>query len=293
MIEINRILCPVDFSPFSERALAYAMKLSVWFGAKLQVLHVMPLLPPSTVNALAATDRDLSARNLQTLVKRQRLPQAEVESVLVESGDTAEKILRVADDFDADVIVTGSHGRAGLERVVLGSVVEALLHRCGRPILTVPSHFSRTFEGEGATFARMVCAVDFSEASLNAVAFAVALAEESAARLTLLHVIEMQPEWKRADAEASALTRLRALIPNNATEYCDIDTAVLEGGVSRQLLRMADERRADLMVLGVHGRNAFDLAFFGSNSKDVVRYAHCPVLIVPASRRRAGMRVAS
>ena len=50
MIELNRILCPVDLSVFSERALRYAMKLAAWYGARLQVLHVMPPLAPSTVN---------------------------------------------------------------------------------------------------------------------------------------------------------------------------------------------------------------------------------------------------
>jgi nucleotide-binding universal stress UspA family protein len=308
MIEINRILCPIDFSAFSERALAYAMKLSVWFGARLQVLHVMPLLPPSAVNALAAANRELAAHNLQSAVERVRLPNADVVTELRESSDTAAQILEVADAFDPDLIVTGSHGRAGIERVLLGSVVEALLHRCTRPILTVPSHFTRPFDAHGATFGRIVCAVDFSEPSLTAVEFALSLAEESSAELTLLHVIDMPLELQyppqptdvdfnagaaRADAEAAALQRLRALIPENASDYCRIETTVREGGVSRQLLRTATERQADLIVLGVHGRNAFDLAFFGSNSKDAVRQAQCPVLVVPRSRPRARMKTAS
>jgi nucleotide-binding universal stress UspA family protein len=157
-------------------------------------------------------------------------------------------------------------------------------------------------------FSRIVCAVDFSEPSLAALASALSLAEEADARLTLLHVIEMPPELRRppqpsdftfnvelvrAEAEAAVLTRLQALIPESARDYCTIETAVLEGGVSRQLLRMAADRHADLIVLGVHGRNAFDLAFFGSNSKDVIRQAHCPVLVVPASRRRQAMKAAS
>jgi nucleotide-binding universal stress UspA family protein len=71
-----------------------------------------------------------------------------------------------------------------------------------------------------------------------------------------------------------------------------VRTEVLEGSASRQILREAAAQDADLIVLGVHGRNAFDLAFFGSNSKDVIREAHCPVLVVPVSRR-ASMRAAS
>ena len=307
MIDIRRILCPIDFSPFSERALGHAMRMAVWYRASLQVLHVMPPLPPSATNSLAATSRDLTARNLRQAVERQRLPDADVSFELVESAEPAARILEAAEAFDADLIVTGSHGRAGIERVFLGSVVEALLHHCPRPVLVIPSHID-SGEGGGArpTFARVVCAVDFSAPSLAALPLALSIAEEADAHLTLLHVIEMPPELHtppqppdydvapiRAEAEAACLTRLAALIPEHAREYCTIDTAVLEGGVSRQLLRMAADRQADLIVLGVHGRNAFDLAFFGSNSKDVIRQAHCPVLVVPASRRQAALRNAS
>lgn len=307
MIEITRILCPIDFSAFSDHALAYAARMAAWYGAKLQVLHVMPPLPPATVSALAGASRELNHRNLHEAVSRHRLPGADISTELIESDEPAARILEAAEAFDADLIVTGSHGRAGVERVLLGSVVEALLHRCSRPMLVIPSHFTGGADAASAV-SRIVCAIDFSESSLESLTFALSIAEEADARLTLLHVIEVPPELQhppqpsdfnfnvdavRAEAEAEALRRLRALIPENAREYCTIDTAVLEGGVSRQLLRMAADRHADLIVLGVHGRNAFDLAFFGSNSKDVIRRAQCPVLVVPPARRRAAVKAAA
>lgn len=305
MTEITRILCPVDFSECSARALAFAMRVGAWYGAKLRVVHVQPPLPPSTLNALAATSRDLAAKNLQAQVERCRLPGVEVEAVLVESAETPERILESAESFDADLIVTGSHGRSGVQRVLLGSVVEALLHRVVRPVLVVPMHLD-TPSVHNATFARIVCAVDFAAASLNALALALSLAEESDARLTLLHVVEApaslshapQPLDRfvapiRAQAKASAMEQLQHLVPEHAVDYCHVETAVVEGTISGQLLRTATERQADLIVMGVHGRNAFDLAFFGSTSKDVIRQATCPVLIVPASRRGRLTSVAS
>lgn len=303
MIELNRILCPVDFSPFSDRALRYAMKLSLWYGATLQVLHVMPPLPPSSANALAATSRQLTARNLRAAVDRYTLPGVDVAAEIVESADPIGRILERADAFDVDLIVTGSHGRTGVQRVLLGSVVEGLLHRSGRPVLTVPSHLDPALAAH-ITFSRIVCAIDFSAPSLAALAYALSLAEEADARLILLHVIDPPPELAaslsheadvnrlRAESEANALTRLRALVPEHARDYCAVETAVLEGGAAQQVLRMAKERHADLIVLGVHGRNAFDLAFFGSTSKDVIRQAYCPVMVVPAGRR-AALRAAS
>ena len=101
--------------------------------------------------------------------------------------------------------------------------------------------------------------------------------------------------WRKrfhAEAEAKQLTKLRALIPDTASDYCTICTAVLEGSASREVLRLALVQDIDLIVVGVHGRNALDLAMFGSNSKDVVVKAQCPVLVVPAGRR-SSLRAAS
>jgi nucleotide-binding universal stress UspA family protein len=306
MIEIRRVLCPIDFSPFSERALAYAMKIAVRYDATLQVLHVMPPLPPPVLNELSVAGRELTARTLLAMVERLRVPGATVETLLVESAEAPAKILESAEAFDADLVVTGSHGRSGVQRALFGSVVEALLHRCARPVLTIPSHLESVPAAVDLTFSRILCPVDFAAASLNALAFALSLAEEADARLTVLHVIAMPPELTRAPrppdydvvairaaAEADCLSKLRALVPTHAMDYCIVETAVVEGGVSRQVLRVAAERRSDLIVLGVHGRNAFDLAFFGSNSKDVIRQATCPVLVVPAARRRPSMKAAS
>lgn len=302
MIEINRILCPIDFSPFSKRALRYAMQLAVWFGAKLQVLYVMPLMPPSTVSELSARQRQRSALQLRAIIEECRLPDADVAAELVESSEVAERILDSAGRFDADLIVTGSHGRSGMQRVILGSVVESLLHRTTRPILTVPSHAETL---DAAPLARILCAVDFSEASLSAAAVAIAIAEEADAELSLLHVLETRPELSPAasgdldaammhvEAEATCRRRLEAFVPEHARDYCTVHSVAVEGDAARQILHVAETAHANLIVMGVHGRSAFDLAFFGSNSKDVIRKARCPVLIVPGSRKHAALRPAS
>jgi nucleotide-binding universal stress UspA family protein len=299
MIDVHRILCPVDFSEYSTRALSYAAKLATWYSAKLLVLHVMPPLPPSSASGLAGTARTLTERNLGAAVDAVRAPALDVDVELAESGEAAAVILARAESFGADVVVMGSHGRSGVQRVLLGSVVETLLHKSRCPVLAVPGHVDPAHLASGAALREIVCAVDLAAPSLAALAYALSMAEEADAHLTLLHVIEVPPELLhqpeppysafdvnavRADAEADALNRLRKLIPEHARDYCTIETSVLEGGVSRQVLRLAENRRADLIVLGVHGRNRLDLAVFGSNSKDIVRQATCPVLIVPAGR---------
>lgn len=305
MIEIKRILCPIDFSEYSARALEFAVRLAAWYSAVLHVVHVMPPLPPSTVSALGEEGRQLALKNLALAVNGCWRADVTIEQELSESSDAAGRILERAETLDTDLIVTGSHGRTGLKRVLLGSVVESLLHRSRPPVLVVPGHLATHLRARPVGFSRVLCAIDFSAASLSGLAYALSIAEEADAHLTLVKVIEKPPELEHsplepgfdierfhAEAEAKQLTKLRALIPDTAGDYCSICTAVLESSASRELLRLALVQDIDLIVVGVHGRNALDLAMFGSNSKDVVVKAQCPVLVVPAGRR-SSLRKAS
>src|SRR5512145_3166775 len=124
-------------------------------------------------------------------------------------------------------------------------------------------------------------------------AYALNLAEEADAHLTLLHVIEMPPELREnplapdfdidrihAAAEADARRRLQELIPDQARTYSIVETAVVEGRAYRRVLQRSAEEQADLIVMGVHGRSAIDMLVFGSTTHHVIRAGTCPVLIV-------------
>ena len=297
MIEINRILCPVDFSAQSDHALVFAMKMAARYEAPLHVLHVMP--PTASASGLGAAGRELTARNLKTMIERWREPGVETAGELLESGNIPEKIMQRAEALDADLIVTGSHGRTGIERLALGSVVDPLLRRCRQPVLVIPALLDPPRLDNPVWIARILCAVDFSTASLTAFARALSIAEETDANLTVLNVIEPLPELVKGSplldwsddhttraATIARLTRLRALVPRNANDYCTVRTAVLEGRAWQQILALAEREQSDLIVLGVHGRNALEAALFGSNSRNVITHAHCPVLVVPAGHRR-------
>ena len=299
MIQMKRILCPIDFSDYSAHALKYAIKLAVWLDASVHVLHVMPPMPPSTVSPLSEAARAMTLKSLSHAVDHAWRPDVIIEQELIESAEPAERILERAETLDVDLIITGSHGRTGLERMLLGSVVEALLHRARVPVLIIPRDIPEARLEQAASFRRIVCGIDFSPASITGLAYALAIAEETDAKLTMLNVIEPLADEDydvavvRTEAEAAQLTKLHALIPEHARDYCTVETAVMEGSASRQLLRTAAAADADLIVLGVHGRTRLGLAVFGSNSKDVVTRAQCPVLVVAAGPRRSRLRVAS
>jgi nucleotide-binding universal stress UspA family protein len=298
VIQINRILCPIDFSECSYRALRHAMAVARWYGASVTVLHVFTNVPNMEVPGvpLADPDHELLIKRMQAFAGASPQP-VPVTFVARCAPDVRREILDQAQTLPADLIVIGSHGRSGFERLLLGSVAEHVVRKSPCPIMVVPP-YAPDADGPGLTHGvrpRILCAIDFSDASLGALEYAISLAEETDAELTLFHSIEVPPELREpipvpadfnieqchAAAEAACLQRLRALVPPSVRSYCQVKTAVSEGAAYRQLLRLSAEQPTDLIVMGVHGRGAVELLLFGSNTARVIRAATCPVLIVP------------
>jgi nucleotide-binding universal stress UspA family protein len=193
----------------------------------------------------------------------------------------------------ADLLVIGTHGRSGFQHLFLGSITEKVIRKAPCPTLVVPPRAPHVAASGPVEFRRILCPVDFSECSLDALTYALNLAGEADARLTVLHVIELPPELREnalvadfdidrihAAAEREARRRLRELVPNEAAARCTVETAVLEGAAYHQVLRRAVEDHHDLIVMGVRGRGAMDLLVFGSTTQHVIRAAACPVLVV-------------
>jgi nucleotide-binding universal stress UspA family protein len=294
MIRITHVLCPVDFSETSQHAMDHAAALARWYEAKLTLLHVFATLP--TMDLPPVILDDASRERIKTAMRRMtaRVPPDIPLDLRVEQAEHVhDEILAHVAATQADLLVLGTHGRSGFQRLFLGSVTEKVIRRATCPMLVVPPRAPDVPADTPVQFKRIVCAVDFSDSSLTALAYALNLAEEADAHLTLLHAIEMPPELREnpllpdfdvdrihAAAEADALQRLRALIPDHAKTYCAVETAVAEGRAYRQLLLRAAEEKADLIVMGVHGRGAIDLLMFGSTTYHVIRAATCPVFIV-------------
>jgi nucleotide-binding universal stress UspA family protein len=305
MIEIRRVLCPIDFSDHSRHALDVAMAIAHWYGSRLMVLHVYTRWPPEEATpasrmegALYAPppeleiDREGLRRQMRTLVAG-AADDVPVDVVLQEAGDVHREILAQAAATNADLLVIGSHGRSGFERLLLGSITEKILRKATCPVMVVPPRAAEIGARAPVQFKRILCPVDFSPGSAAALRYAFSLAEEGDARLTLVHAIEIPPELypppdmreanadqMRAAAEAERLRALRALVPEGVEDYCTVETAVTEGRASREIVRLATEWGSDLIVMGVQGRGAVDLLMFGSNTHEVIRAAPCPILTI-------------
>jgi len=271
----EHILCPVDFSEASSHAIRFAVALARLQRAALSAIHVSNGSVVSTDVAALFDPGTLAG-------------------VSVREGQAASEILKEASTLPAAAIVMGTHGAGGFEHLILGSVAEKVLRKATCPVFTVPPTAQFTLE---APFRKLVCAVDFSEWSLAALDESCAIARESHGTVTAVHVIEWP--WNESAAthlegipeeqakalaeyrryqETMARSRLDRTVAACARDRCHVEARVVHGKAYSEILCMAERLRADLIVLGVHGRSSLDVFFFGSTTHQVVRRAPCPVL---------------
>lgn len=301
MPSIKRILCPVDFSDASLHAVDHALALGRWYGARVIALHVSSRVAEPALSAAGRASVAESAGTMTLLgdvVRAFGAGQSMGVSVdpFVAAGDPVSEILETATSLTADLIVMGTHGSSGFARFVLGSVTEKVLRQASCPVFTVPPRAHAT---SVLPFKRLLCAVDFSPSSDRALQYTLSLAQRAQTRLTLVHVLEWpwhEPPAPRFDdlpreqavqlaafrraRELQATERLAALIPHDVRDWCLPEARVEHGKPYAEILRVATESEADLLVIGVHGHNSLELALLGSTTNQLVRRATCPVLTV-------------
>lgn len=303
MVKLETILCPIDFSDFSRDALDHAVALANWYGAGLTVMHVVPIptMPLPVAGVLVDAALPPSVNTAETAKELSRWAQDSIGSsdltvkVLVTSGLAATEIARRAELMSADLLVLGTHGRSGFQRLFLGSVTEKLLRTTTVPIMTIPPPVRKP---ESIRFKTILCPVDFSDESMRALDYALSLAKEADARIILLHVVEGFVDTPYANEfrnlsvveyyeqiEVDAAKRLAAAVPNEARTWAQPIERVIKGRAYRQILKMAEDERAELIVMGVRGRGAVDRFIFGSNTHHVIRGATCPVLTLHSDKR--------
>jgi nucleotide-binding universal stress UspA family protein len=288
-VRLARVLCPTDFSEYSTYALRHAAAICSRFDARLTVFHVIPLtsqganMPYSpTLSLVANPDTEkLAASNLREFVERVLGGRANPELALV-FGEAWREISRKASSLPADLLVLGTHGRSGFERLMLGSVTEKVVRSVACPVMTVCREEGRTWDAPGL-LTRILCATDLAVASSNTINLALSLAAEHQARLTMLHVVDWTDGGpSSADAVDRAMQQLRRATSDEARSWCKVHERVETGRRPyNEILRVAAEERSDLIVIGRHGGNSLGEAFFGSTAQQIVRAATCPVLTVP------------
>jgi nucleotide-binding universal stress UspA family protein len=294
-MQVRRVLCPVDLSDPSLRALHHAAALAACHGATLHVLHVVPdVVPPVLPLVLALPHASVDevptqvAQALESFLARAALRRPPI--AVIRQGPVVAAIVGYAVEIAADLLVLGSHGREGVQHVLFGSTAERVLHKASCPTLVVPFHAGDVGSVESVRFTHVLCATDFSPASAKALTLAMSMAREQGAALTVLHVVEALAEDELDEfpriavrehvqvLTKTARDRLRAAVPREAHVCGTVTEVVRYGQAASAILREASDRGADLIVLGAQGHSGLGLLVLGSSTHAVIRRATCPVL---------------
>jgi nucleotide-binding universal stress UspA family protein len=287
MLSIRRILWPTDFSTGAGRAFPYAAAMAAWHEAELHVLNVkeegteadasFPVSQDALTDLLAAEGDPPQHVDLDalSLVQEQQ-----------EDGSPAQSIVTYVEDHDMDLVVAGTHGRRGLQRLLIGSVAEEVLRTAPCPVLTVRG---KQDVAPAWSVRNILVPIDFSDAALDALRHAKELALTYGAQITLLHAVEEVVYPSAYGVEPANLPGPQVIdrVEQNLAELVRTEVGyehvVIEAKVGyapSTILDYADTNDVDLVVIATHGRTGLERMLLGSVAERVVRRSPAPVFVV-------------
>jgi nucleotide-binding universal stress UspA family protein len=300
-LRLRRILCPVDLSEISERALRQAARIAHHYDARLIVQHTFP---PMGERETAGRGESLPIEALPAALQSKELEVRELIeragadrchlSVVINDGDPRERILETIATKGIDLMVIGTQGRRGLQRLVQGSLTERVIHQATCPSLVISRRAAQAPRGrfDPLNLKTLLVPTDLSVNSIRLVIYALRWAWDPSSRVILLHSVatappalgklsDLLPEYG-SDVEKrlrEAAGRMRELVPTAASLPYEIEFEVRDGDPREQILRVAKEKRADLIIMGAR-ISANPAAVWGSTIAGVLRHGRYPVLAI-------------
>jgi len=284
-IAINNILFATDFSPHSNAALPYALAIAHQYGARLFGAHVISsdefLYPsPEVWPAHLQQEEQLQEEVVTRLEEQLRgVPHQALSGI----GNVWAVLRRMVSEHDIDLIVVGSHGRTGARKLLMGSVAEKLFRQASCPVLTVGPRVVDQ-KSSVAEFNHILFATDFGKESAAAASYAVSVAHEHQARLSLLHILQQRHPGAVSPEPSSDLLfrRLRDLVPPDTELLSHPDYFIQFGLPAERILQFSSAHEIDLIVVGVHPHEAVSAVthLAHTTAQHIVAHAACPVLTV-------------
>lgn len=279
----NLFLVPTDFSQIATGALQYAGSLAGRCGARLQVIFADPFLPPpyfstrqaEEIAAVSEQSKHLAREQLARYVQEHLGASVQAEAQVVQDYPVR-AIMTAADQYNADMIIMGTHGRSGWSRLMLGSVTEKVLRETRRPVLTVRPQ-ATTGPSSAMTIERLLCPINFTETSARSLEYASSLAACLGAELWVLHVIE---SLTSPPSDEEEVDRLCQWVSPDVRTRCRIQEIVARGDAAEQIITTASSIDCNLIVMAAQHRRFFNTTVLGTTTVRVNRHAPCPVLTV-------------
>ncbi len=301
---VTHILFATDFSPCSAPAFRYAVEWANIVEAKFTVLHVLSLQPGLDIDAGIAQSyldeqRNVAQDHLHQLLAeaRQHVSQASIE---MQTGLPSAKICEVAREHKADLIIMGTHGWTGFNRVVFGSVAERVIQRAPCPVLSIPDRSPKDTTGKASLTIKprhIVLPIDFSDCSMDAYEYAVQVVKWFETSLTLVCAIE--PPSYSLDFTLTHPLQDKANREKINNRLQELTTILVEQGLSAQyelvakpsveaILEASSEQKADLLIMGTHARKGLSRLILGSTTAQVLQHSPCPILTVKSPKFAGG-----
>ena len=302
-MEINNILIPTDFSDCADHALTRAIDLAERFDATLHILHVVNELDPDWYGVSDAQERATKLRKEIQHEARRRLDEIAPDEPHIDfatevslqlSFDVAATINEYVSERDIDLVVMGTHGRRGLERLMLGNVADKLIRHAPCPVITVNEKTPWVSDAEDMNIQDILAPIDFSDHAKQALQVAKVFAHAYDARLHLLFVAEERivPTFSDTGLPGVSVVEMDPEIVNNAEKALrqlndnlggpevEAEYRVREGRVAHDVVDYAEEHGIGMIVMATRGLTGVNRFLLGSNTERIVRVSPCPVLTI-------------
>lgn len=284
LFDPKKVLVATDLSPASEAAVAFAAQLGHKLGSEIILLTA---ISPIVLVDYGVFDDD-SMR--QATDEQRRVAEARLAEIASEhfpqhvevitravNGYPISSIVETADEEDVDLIIMGTHGRNALMSFLVGSVVQGVQFATSRPLITVPQ--KKEVLKLSATMT-ILCPVNFSDISLNALTTAAELGARLGADVIALHMVEAGELSDGRDE----IDRLDQWIPGELKSICQIRVLVRRGNAAEEVVRYADQHDVDLIVVGARHKRFADTTVLGITTERITRHAKCAVMTIMEPR---------
>jgi nucleotide-binding universal stress UspA family protein len=280
---LDNILVATDFSEVSNNSLEYAMALAKKHRAKINVVHVVAPLGPAMEAPLydvLERERKIGAEQLAGTKKSVEHEKIPCETFL-RFGDAASVVDEITSSKHINLIVLGTHGATGVERLALGSTAEEIFRHAKCPVLTVGPQVPRISRNP-VCIVNVLFATDFGSESMRAVPYVVSLAQDFQAFTYLTHILANEKKGRAADKtrERQVKLELKALMPDKRENRSIPSYSERKEDTVENILKLAKEKKADLIVLGARKAPAIVSHLRAGVAYQVAARASCPVLTV-------------
>jgi universal stress protein A len=283
MLKLKKILCPVDFSETSTKALQWAEYFAKRFDSVVTVLHTieMPLTSDPYIYDTEAAQRK-AEENLKSLVT----PLTVKNDYLVSFGDASSNIRKIAEELDAGLIVMGTRGLKGFRHRFIGSTAEYMMRNAKMPVITI----SPACRGPHTDRYRVLIPVTVTEKMPSESDQMKTIVNEFNVQVTLMHVVSFSEAMYKVKSELLPFNTMtletevtRKNLVHLATLMFEskkvIGSAVGFGDIVTEILREADTGLYDFILMGAHSEKSL-VPFADSKGYNIICDSKIPVITV-------------